>query len=73
MGEHPLLAGVSHTCGTRMADAVGFPTVVRSTVSAFILIGRGLVCLLEHIRNAEDDVLLQGEGMLTIPQTLWMD
>ena len=30
---------------------------------SLILISRGLVCLLEHIRNAEEDVVLQVEGM----------
>ena len=55
-----------------MADAVGSDS--RSVNSfSLILIGRGLVCLLEHIRNAEEDVVLEGEGMQTIPHNLRMD
>jgi hypothetical protein len=50
-------------CGTRLADAAGFPDSRSVNSFSLILIGRGLVCLLEHIRNAEEDVLLQGEGM----------
>ena len=38
----------------------------RDNSFSLILIGRGLVCLLEHIRNAEEDVVLQGEGLETI-------
>ena len=34
---------------------------------------RGLVVLIEHIRNAEDNAVLQGEGLKTISQTLWTD
>jgi hypothetical protein len=61
-------------CGTRLADTVSSaerqsrdsrPSSNSRFDNSFslILIGRGLVCLLEHIRNAEEDVVLQVEGM----------